>query len=203
MVAVLTYAVAAPAMAADHPGRVVRVDRESSHEVFVPRGKFKMGVSDEDATQAKKACSAAYDLDRPILQIPTANGGGVTVCERYSDELDNMAERDVTLSAFAIDRDEASVADYRACVSAGACELDPLIDGDERYIDDDGPMVNVTWIEARDFCHWRGGRLPTEAEWERAARGDDNRPWPWGFAERPADFNHGQPRTDVLRKIDT
>src|SRR5580704_550432 len=130
MVAVLTYAVAAPAIAADHPGRVVRVDREANREVLVPRGMFKMGVSEDDATQAKKACEAAYDLDRPIPQIQTASGGGVTVCEAYSDELDKMTEHDVTLSAFAIDRDEVSVVDYCAYVEAGACELDPLIDGD-------------------------------------------------------------------------
>jgi len=81
-----------------------------------------------------------------------------------------------TLPAFHIDRTEVTRAMYARCVSARRC---PPISID-LATGVDLPVTNVNWNEARAFCAFAGGRLPTEDEWEKAARGSDGREFPWG-----------------------
>jgi formylglycine-generating enzyme required for sulfatase activity len=87
------------------------------------------------------------------------------------------------LSSFWIDKYEVTNAQYRQCVASGVC-LPPK---DRQAFDDPQhvrhPITNVTWVQARTYCHWIGRRLPTEAEWEKAARGTDGRRYPWGNSE--------------------
>jgi formylglycine-generating enzyme required for sulfatase activity len=80
------------------------------------------------------------------------------------------------LPAFRIDRTEVTRAMYARCVAAGRC---PKAPGDLAS-EPDLPMTGVSWHEARSYCAYAGGRLPTEAEWEKAARGVDGREFPWG-----------------------
>lgn len=78
---------------------------------------------------------------------------------------------------FWLDVTEVTRASYEACVEDGACEAVPASPYSERETQ---PIVRVTWYQAADYCEWRGGRLPTEREWEYAAAGPDGWLFPWG-----------------------
>jgi len=199
MLAVAPLALSSGRSHAQVQGRVVRVEHPRSNVVRVSGGEFKMGIDPDHLQEVDAACRANFP-DEPILQgVP--NG-----CDDYGQTLAHMTARDVYLTAYSIDRDEVRVDEYRRCVEAGQCPLDPLVSGDVRYIRDTWPMVNITWDEAGLYCRWRGGRLPTEAEWEHAARdgapGVKARIYPWGDTEYIHDFNHGQPRAEAMRDLD-
>ncbi|MCA9543684.1 MAG: SUMF1/EgtB/PvdO family nonheme iron enzyme, partial [Myxococcales bacterium] len=91
---------------------------------------------------------------------------------------DEQPIRTLTLSAFALDRDLVRVGDYLKCVQAKVCPPPPLFYKPEDRAHE--AMTELTWAEAQGFCRWRGRRLPTEAEWARAARGTDGRPYVTG-----------------------
>lgn len=102
----------------------------------------------------------------------------------------------VNLPAFYIDIYEVTNAKYKAfCDATGrAYPADPGFSGMPNYFTDpafaDYPVVNVSWNEANTYAAWAGKRLPTEAEWERAAKGNlDNRQWPWGDTWNGANAN--------------
>jgi eukaryotic-like serine/threonine-protein kinase len=90
------------------------------------------------------------------------------------------------VSAYWIDQHEVTNRQYIGCVAAGACDPPWAFDSETRAVYyeaeqyADFPVQATTWRQADEYCAWVGGRLPTEAEWEKAARGTDQRTFPWG-----------------------
>ena len=121
----------------------------------------------------------------PQVYVPAGvvRMGGLDVHAVGSDEL---PAHTVSLDAFWIDQLEVTNAMYMLCVQAGSCTLPDDWASDRRFSYfnteefKDYPVVHVTWGQASIYCDWAERRLPTEAEWERAARGDDFRNYPWG-----------------------
>ena len=116
-------------------------------------------------------------------------------------EPDELPYREVTLAGFYVDKTEVTVSEYGACVTDGACtEPDEPLTDHYNYLligsfycnwnvtgREDFPVNCVDWDQADAYCEWAGKRLPTEAEWEKAARGTDGRVYPWGNSPASCD----------------
>ncbi len=102
-------------------------------------------------------------------------------------EADEQPAHRVLLPAFAIDRDEVTAAQYWGCVLAQKCRpVEDVLDENPAW-----PVVHVRWTDAADYCRFAQKRLPTEAEWEKSARGTDGRRYPWGDEPRCDAANFG------------
>jgi formylglycine-generating enzyme required for sulfatase activity len=144
--------------------------------IAIPAGPTRLGANAAEVEAANRLCRAE-------LHAREAEGCNFSI---------EGPDRRVWLSAFQIDRVEVTVAAYRACAQAGGCSPEPLLVADARFLAPELPITSVTWEEAQRYCAWRGARLPTEAEWERAARGRGGRIFPWGNDPRTNASNHGR-----------
>jgi len=139
---------------------------------------------------------AAEIVDQKGLSMVLVPEGIFTMGSENGDQNEKPVHQ-VDLDTFYIDKFEVTNAAYRACVLADACKppLQNISYLRPDYYDssqfDHYPVIFVSWEMARAYCQWRGGRLPTEAEWEKAARGTDKRVYPWGadINETRANYN--------------
>lgn len=96
-----------------------------------------------------------------------------------ADISDNVRHT-VELTDYYIYKDVVTVGQYEAYCKATGAKMPFAPNFDANWSKKDHPIVNVTWAEARTYAKWAGGDLPSEAQWERAARGTDGRKYPWG-----------------------
>ncbi|MBK7318632.1 SUMF1/EgtB/PvdO family nonheme iron enzyme [Candidatus Villigracilis affinis] len=153
-------------------GSVIISETDGMNLLYVPAGEFTMGnYADEAVLDCEKSKSEAlneYNCSRELF-------------------LDEEPPAPVNLDAFWIDETEVTNEMYAECVAEGICAQPTDISSSTNasYYNNpafkDFPVVYVDWNMAKTYCEWAGRRLPTEAEWEKAARGTDGRVYPWGF----------------------
>ncbi len=152
--------------------------------VVVPAGLFFMGSDPLAIAGALASC-----------ELEPA--GNACRSEAFSNE---YPVHGVHLRAFQIARRETTVASYERCVGAGVCRPPWFAAGGKRFDVPTYPVTMVAWDDAVTYCNWSDGRLPTEAEWERAARGPNAREYPWGDVYDPFVVNAG--RFSVVDPLD-
>lgn len=114
----------------------------------------------------------------PLIEIPE---GSFLMGSSKDPHSANYPEHLIKLSNFYIDKFEVTNRAYRICVFHDGCELP--VKGNPFYNNPlflDYPVVYIDWGQAKAYCKWSGGSLPSEAEWEKAARGERGNLWPWG-----------------------
>jgi formylglycine-generating enzyme required for sulfatase activity len=196
--ATLIVLATAPAALARTPTLGLPIEREAATSgaialntptpsaVLIRAGRFVMGSDEPELSSALALCQSEPHGD---------------LCSEAMFNVE-FAPHEVFLSDYWLDTTEVTVERFRRCVDAGACRLPPYAAGGERFDRPSYPVTLVTWQDAAGYCAWVGGRLPTEAEWERGARGPSSRRYPWGDTYNPFVLNHGQLARDELDATD-
>jgi formylglycine-generating enzyme len=156
-------------------------------EILIRGGSFTMGSDTPAVARARELC----ELEPRGKECSNRE----LFPSLFADELE---PHQVVLDDYWIDRTEVTCAAYRRCTEVGVCRGPSNTAARAWTARDDYPMSLVSWDDATTYCAWRGARLPTEAEWERAARGWSARAFPWGNVFNPMVLNHGRFAFDPL-----
>lgn len=151
-------------------------------EILIRGGVFRMGSEVPEIAMAQAMCR----LEHLASACSTS---------KFADE---MVAHTVMLRDYWLDRAEVTNAEFRRCVDAGACTSPRYGSARTWNAQPDLPVTLVSWYDADAYCRWRGARLPTEAEWERGARGYNARTFPWGDVFNGRICNHGRFSTSPL-----
>ena len=143
-------------------------------------GMVCLGAADPQVSKGGQAVSSVESgrsLDgAPMVLVPA---GPFTMGSH--DGLPNeRPEHTVMLDAYSIDQYEVTLGLYRKFLESGKQESPATWDSEAAAVVGDRPAMGMKWESAAAYCRWAGKRLPTEAEWEKAARGTDGRRYPWG-----------------------
>ena len=162
-------------------------------------GDYAVGLTVIDANEQAslrdqitvEALAQIYQKRGGMIEIP----GGLFVMGSNDGLPDERPPHTVSVPTFWIDEFEVTTAQYQVCVDANQCDQAGLETVCNANLPDFGehPINCVDWSQAESFCSWAGKRLPSEAEWEKAARGTDQRRFPWG---------HSAPQPDLLNYND-
>jgi formylglycine-generating enzyme required for sulfatase activity len=144
--------------------------------------QIKDKIEDEQPQSQEKPQSVPL-ADRSMTVVPA----GEFVMGSVTGDPDEQPVRRVYLDAFFMDRYQVSVGQYAKFLEATSQAAPPDWSIMNKSRHQNRPVVNVDWADANAYCTWAGKRLPTEAEWEKAARGTDGRTYPWGN-ELPTGF---------------
>ncbi len=131
--------------------------------------------------------SSGVPVANPMILIPA----GEFIMGSDEGGRNERPVRSVFLDAYEISQFEITQSEYGEFVKATRhrSPLSRYVKNIERFNDANQPVVYVNWLDAEAFCKWRGQRLPTEAEWEKAAKGTENTTWPWGEEPTPVYAN--------------
>ena len=164
---------------------------------IVETGSIADGSSVKPGTDVSE-----YTAPKGMVMVPAGKFWMGCAPSETRRECGGIRGREVFVDTFYIGKTEVTVARYSNCVQAGACTSEHL---NEQTIDgktfsknkncnwghvgrDHHPINCVNWYQAKAFCSWIGKQLPTEAQWEKAARGSDRRIYPWGNQEPTCEY---------------